>query len=70
MRPVVRDKKFLKSLCDSESLPLVQQQTHVRLKTWSKPIGDSEGRDPPLIGRSSDIPVRVCTFENACAAVR
>ncbi len=27
-----------------------------------------KGGPPPLIGRGPDIPVRVCTFENACAA--
>ncbi len=57
-----------KSLRDSESLPVAQQQTHIRPISWSKPIRDSEGRTPPLIGRGPDIPVRVCTFENACAA--
>ncbi len=54
LRPAVQEKK---NLCDSESLPVVQQQTHI-----------SEGRTPPLIGRGPDIPVRVCTFENVCAA--
>ncbi len=38
---------------------VVQQQTHIRLISWSKPIRDS--KDP-------DIPGRVCTFEDACAA--
>ncbi len=55
-------------LRDSESLPVVQQQKHIRPISWSKPIRDSEGRTPPLIGRGPDIPVRVCMFENACAA--
>ncbi len=27
-----------------------------------------KGGPPPLIGRDPDIPVRVCTFENVCAA--
>ncbi len=36
--------------------------------SWSKPIRDSEGRTPPLIGCGPDIPVHVCKFENACAA--
>ncbi len=44
VRPAVREKK---SLCDSESLPVVQQQTHIRPISWSKPIRDSEGRTPP-----------------------
>ncbi len=68
VRPAVRE---IKSLRDSESLPVVQQQTHIRLISWSKPIRDSEGRIPALIGRGPDIPVRVCKCENACgAAVR
>ncbi len=29
-----------------------------------------KGGPPPLISRGRDIPVRVCTFENVCAAVR
>ncbi len=57
-----------KSLHVSESLPVVQQQTHIRPISWSKPIRNSEGRTPPLIGRGPDIPVRVCKFENTCAA--
>ncbi len=48
---------------------LLFNNRHVRLISWSKPIRDSEGRTPPpLIGRGPDIPVRVCTFEDACAA--
>ncbi len=62
------DSVQYKALHDSESLPVVQQQTHIRLISWSKPIRDSEVRTPPLIGHGPDIPVRVCTFENACAA--
>ncbi len=65
MRSAVREKK---SLRDFESLPVDQQQTHIRPISWSKPIRDSEGRTPSLIGRGPDIPVRVCAFENACAA--
>ncbi len=42
---------------------MVQQQTHVRLISWSKPIGLPP---PPLIGRGPDSPVRVFTFENVC----
>ncbi len=67
VRPAIREK-INKSLRDSERLSAVQQQTQVRLISWSKPIRDSEGRTPPLIGRGPDIPVRVCTFEDACAA--
>ncbi len=65
-RTCVTSRSRKKSLCDSESLPMVQQQTHIRLISWSKPIRDSEGRTPPLIGRGPDIPVRVCMFENEC----
>ncbi len=36
------------------------KDTPVRLISVSKPIRDSEGRTPPLIGRSPDIPVCVC----------
>ncbi len=61
VRPAVREKK---------SLSVVQQQTHIRLISWSKPIRDSEGRTPPLIGRGSDIPVCVCTSDACAAAVR
>ncbi len=66
VRPAIRKEK--KSLCDSGSLSAVHQQTHIRLISWSKLIRDSEGRTPPLIGRGPDIAVRVCTFEDACAA--
>ncbi len=45
MRPAVQKKKK-KSLRVSESLPVVQQQTHIRPISWSKPIRDSEGRTP------------------------
>uniref|UniRef100_A0A672NIB3 Disco-interacting protein 2 homolog C-like n=1 Tax=Sinocyclocheilus grahami TaxID=75366 RepID=A0A672NIB3_SINGR len=31
-----------KSMCDYESLPVVQQQTHIRPISWSKPIRDSD----------------------------
>ncbi len=63
------DQPFVekKSLCDSESLSVVQQKTHLRLMSSSKPIRDSEGQTPPLIGHGPDIPVRVCVcaFTNA-----
>ncbi len=55
-----------KSLCDSESLSVVQQKTHVRLMSLSKPIRDSEGQTPPLIGHGPDIPVRVCVRIYKC----
>jgi len=41
---------------------VVQQQTHIRPILWFKPIRDSEGRTPPLIGRGPDIPVCVCNL--------
>ncbi len=65
MRPAIQKKKK-KSLRDSKSL--LFDNRHVRLIAWSKPIRDSEVRTPLLIGRGSDIPVRVCAFEDACAA--
>ncbi len=45
MRSAVQEKK---SLRDFESLPVDQQQTHIRPISWSKPIRDSEGRTPGL----------------------
>ncbi len=54
--------------CDKKNLPVVQQQTHIRPISLSKPIRDSEGWTPPLISCGPDIPVHVCKFENACAA--
>ncbi len=48
-------EKRKKSIRDSET-----QQKTLRLISWSKPIRDSEGRTPPLIGRGPDIPVCVC----------
>ncbi len=57
MRPAVREKK---SLRDSESLSMVQQQTHIRPISWSKPIRDSEGRTPPSLIDHDPEPVRVC----------
>ncbi len=62
MRPAILEKK---SLCDSESLPVVQQKTHIRPISWSKPIGDSEGFRP-LIGRGPDIPVCVYAWKCVC----
>ncbi len=46
------------------------KDTPVRLISWSKPIRDSEGRTPPLIGRGPDIPVCVCALlHTACAGL-
>ncbi len=53
----------------TQKVSLLFTNRHVRLISWSKPIRDGEGRTPPLIGRGiPDIPVCVCTFEDACAA--
>ncbi len=65
MRPAVREKKKSPRLKVSM---VVQQQTHIRLISWSKPIRDSDTPTPPLIGRGPDIPVHVCKSVNACAA--
>ncbi len=51
MRPAIREKK--------KKYPRLRNSTKdtpVRLISWSKPIRDSEGRTPPLIGRGPDIP--------------
>ncbi len=61
MRPAIREKKKkYPRLRNSGS-----KKTPVRLISWSKPIRDSEGRTPPLIGRGPDIPVCVCALTNA-----
>ncbi len=55
MRPAIREKK--------KKYPRLRNSTKdtpVRLISWSKPIRDSEGRTPPLIGRGPDIPVCMC----------
>ncbi len=52
----------------TQKVSLLFNNRHAGLISWSKPIRDSEGRTPPLIGRGPDIPVRVCTFEDVCAA--
>ncbi len=60
MRPAIREKK--------KKYPRLRNSTKdtpVRLISWSKPIRDSEGRTPPLIGRGPDIPVCVCALTNA-----
>ncbi len=65
MRPAVKKKK---KVSVTQKVSLLFNNRHVRLISWSKPIRDSEGRTPPLIGRGPDIPVRVCTFEDVCSA--
>ncbi len=67
VRPAIQKKKK-KKVSTTQKVSLLFDNRHVRLISWSKPIRDSEGRTPPLIGRGPDIPVRVCTFEDACAA--
>ncbi len=52
VRPAIREKK--------KKSPLLFYNRHVSLISWSKPIRDSEGRTPPLIGRGPDIPVCMC----------
>ncbi len=55
VRPAIREKK--------KKYPRLRNSTKdtpVRLISWSKPIRDSEGRTPPLIGRGPDISVCVC----------
>ncbi len=42
-----RMRKEQKSIRDSESLPVVQQLTHIRPISLSKPIRDSEGQTTP-----------------------
>ncbi len=69
MRPAIREKKKISA---TQKVSLLFDNRHVSLISWSKPIRDSEGRTPPLIGRGPDIPVCVCVcvcaFEDACAA--
>ncbi len=57
MRPAIREKK--KKVSATQKL-WFNKRHPVRLISWSKPIRDSEGRTPPLIGRGPDIPVCVC----------
>ncbi len=66
MRPAIRENKTKVSA--TQKVSLLFDNRHVSLISWSKPIRDSEGRTPPLIGRGPDIPVCVCAFEDACAA--
>ncbi len=59
-----------KKVSATQKVSLLFDNRHVRLIAWSKPIRDSKGRTPPLIGRGPDTPVLVCVcaFEDACAA--
>ncbi len=72
MRPAIRKKK--KKVSATQKVSLLFDNRHVRLIAGSKPIRDSEGQTPLLIGRGPDIPVCVCVcvcvcaFEDACAA--
>ncbi len=65
MRPAIREKK-LKSPRLRKSLFCSTTETlgSYRGLNQSKIVKGG----PPLIGRGPDIPVRVCTFEDACAA--
>ncbi len=58
VRPAVRENKTKVSA--TQKVSLLFDNRHVSLISWSKPIRDSEGRTPPLIGRGPDIPVCVC----------
>ncbi len=49
-----------KKVSGTQKVSLLFDNRHVSLISWSKPIRDSEGRTPPLIGRGPDIPVCVC----------
>ncbi len=62
MRPAIPEKK--KKVSATQKLCGSTKDTPVRLISWSKPIRDSEGRTPPLIGRGPDIPVCVCALTN------
>ncbi len=62
-RPAFQEKK--KSLRDSESLPVVQQQTHIRPISWSKQSEIVKG-GPSLWLAVVQIFLYVC--ENVCAA--
>ncbi len=70
MRPAIRENKTKVSA--TQKVSLLFDNRHVSLISWSKPIRDSEGRTPPLIGRGPDIPACMCVcvraFEDACAA--
>ncbi len=57
MRPAICEKKKVSA---TQKVSLLFDNRHVSLILWSKPIRDSEGRTPPLIGRGPDIPVCVC----------
>ncbi len=49
-----------KKVSATQKVSLLFYNRHVSLISWSKPIRDSEGRTPPLIGRGPDIPVCMC----------
>ncbi len=68
MRPAVQKKKKVYA---SQKVSLWFNNRHI-LGPYPG-LNQSEivkGGPPPLIGHGPDIPVRVCTSENACAAVR
>ncbi len=54
------DSRKEKKVSATQKLCGSTKDTPDRLISWSKPIRDSEGRTPPLIGRCPDIPVCVC----------
>ncbi len=64
MRPAIRENKTKVSA--TQKVSLLFDNRHVSLISWSKPIRDSEGRTPPLIGRGPDIPVCMCVCVCVC----
>ncbi len=63
MRPAIREKKKVSA---TQKVSLLFDNRHVSLISWSKPIRDSEGQTPPLIGRGPDIPVCMCVCVWRC----
>ncbi len=64
MRPAIRENKTKVSA--TQKVSLLFNNRHVSLISWSKPIRDSEGRTPPLIGRGPDIPACMCVCVWRC----
>ncbi len=64
MRPAIRENKTKVSA--TQKVSLLFDNRHVSLISWSKPIRDSEGRTPPLIGRGPDIPACMCVCVWRC----
>ncbi len=58
MRPAIKKKK------KCIFLPVVQQQTHIRLISWSKPIRDSEDSFTSISKKVLVIPLIAKTIKN------